>query len=276
MSKVLHTRRAWLWVCACFLLPPSFFLLPPSSLLLSPVSAQSRPLPDEETFFAATRENLARANRLQNGYAYKERRTELHMNPFGRIGTGGVQLYEVTPGPDPSVYFRRLLERDGKPVTDGRPERQERRVRTQGRSAVEDTVATLQFAIDRRERIDGRDAIVIRFEPRPDADPETREGRMAKVFKGQIWVDEQAREVVRVEAIAIDDLSYGFGLLARLNEGTVVTLTRAPVEGGIWLPTSIRFKGQGRALLVRRLNIDYVIEWFDYRRVTPANPSASQ
>ena len=199
------------------------------------------------------------------------------MNPFGRIGTGGVQLYEVTPGPDPSVYFRRLLERNGKPVTDSRPERQERRIRTQGRSAVEDTVATLQFAIDRRERIDGRDAIVVRFEPRPDADPETREGRMAKVFKGQIWVDEQAREVVRVEATAIDDLSYGFGLLARLNEGTVVTLTRAPVEGGIWLPTSIRFKGQGRALLVRRLNIDYVIEWFDYRRVAPANtPSSSQ
>jgi hypothetical protein len=269
ISKLLHTRGACVWGCAFFLLLPSFFLL-------AAVSAQSRPLPDDEAFFAATRENLARANRLQNSYAYKERRTELHMNPFGRIGTGGVQVFDVTPGPDPSVYFRRLLEEDGKRVTDSKPERQERRIRTQGRSAVEDTVETLRFAIDRRETIDGRDAIVIRFEPRPDADPQTREGRMAKVFQGQIWVDEEAREVMRVEAVATDDLSYGFGLLARLNEGTVVTLTRAPVEGGIWLPTSIRFKGQGRALLFRKLNVDYVIEWFDYRRVTPANtPSSS-
>ena len=240
-----------------------------------PAASFQRALPNEEEFFAATRENMARANREQNNYAYKERRTELHMNPFGRIGTGGVELYEVTPGPSPSVYFRRLLERDGKKVADSKPERQERRARPQGRSVVDDTVATLRFSIDRRERVNGRDTIVVRFEPRPEARPETREGRMAKAFKGQIWVDEEAREVVRAEATAMDNLSYGFGLLARLNEGTVVTLTRAPAEGGIWLPTSIRFKGQGRALLFRSLNVDHVIEWFDYRRATPAQPQSS-
>src|SRR5687767_9960331 len=210
---------------------------------------QPRPLPDEEAFFAAARENLARANREQNRYAYKERRTELHMNPFGRLGTGEVRLYEVTPAPEPSVYFRRLLERDGKPVADSKPERQQRRMRTQGPSAVDDTVATLRFAIDRREMRNGRDHIVVRFEPRPGADPKTREGRMARSFKGTIWVDEMLREVTRVEAVAIDDISYGFGLIARLNEGTVVTLTRERVDDTIWLPTSMHFKGNGRALL---------------------------
>lgn len=243
----------------------------PVALFRSPVSAaQSRPLPEEEPFFKAVRENMARANREQYKYAYKERRTEIHTNPFGRLGTGEVRLYEVTPGPDPSVYFRRLLERDGKPVPDSRPERQERRIRRGGPSAVDDTVATLRFAIDRRESLNGRDMIVVRFEPRPDADPQTREGRMARAFKGQIWVDEQAREVVRVEAVAVDDLSYGFGVVARLNEGTTAMLTRARADGNIWLPTSIRLKGTGRALLVRRLNIDFVIEWFDYRRVEAA------
>ena len=226
---------------------------------------QPRPLPDEESFLAAARENLARSNREQNRYAYKERRAELHMNPFGRLGTGEGRLYDVTPGPDPSAYFRRLLERDGKPVPDSKPERQQRRIRTQGRSATDDTVATLRFALDRRERVEGRDQIVVRFEPRPDARPQTREGRMAKAFKGQIWVDETAREVVRVEAVAVDDMSYGFGLIARLNKGTVVTLTRERIDDGIWLPTSMHFKGSGRALLLRKLTIDYTIEWFDYR-----------
>ena len=226
---------------------------------------QPRPLPDEESFLAAARENLARSNREQNRYAYKERRAELHMNPFGRLGTGEVRLYDVTPGPDPSAYFRRLLERDGKPVPDSKPERQQRRIRTQGRSATDDTVATLRFALDRRERVEGRDQIVVRFEPRPDARPQTREGRMAKAFKGQIWVDETAREVVRVEAVAVDDISYGFGLIARLNKGTVVTLTRERIDDGIWLPTSMHFKGSGRALLLRKLTVDYTIEWFDYR-----------
>lgn len=237
--------------------------------LMSQDSLQARrhPLPEEESFLAETRENLARSNRMQSRYAYRERRTELHMNPFGRLGTGATVVYDVTPDDDGSATIRTLLERDGKAVLGSRPERQERRARPQGRSPVEDTVAVLQFAIDGRETIDGRDAIVVRFEPRPDGRPSTREGRFARVMKGTIWVDEAAREVMRAEATAIDSLSYGFGIIARLNEGTHATLTREPVDGGIWLPTSIRLMGRGRAVLFRQLTVDHVIEWFDYRLI---------
>jgi hypothetical protein len=242
-------------------------------LLVPAVVSSQRPLPDEEAFFTETRQNLARSDREQYRYAYKERRTELHMNPFGRLGTGAMQLFEVTPGHEPGVYQRRLLERDGKPVTGARPEEQRRRPRPQGRSSVEDVVSTLRFTIDRREAVGGREAIVVRFEPRPNANPQTREGRMARAFKGSIWVDEQAREVIRVEAVAIENLSYGLGVIARLGQGTAVTLTRERIDDTVWLPTSIHFKGNGRALLVRKLNIDFGVEWFDYRKVAPSTSS---
>lgn len=224
-------------------------------------------LPDEQPFFNAVRDNMARANRDQHRYAYKERRTELHTNPFGRLGTGDKVVYEVTPGPAPNTTFRKLLERNGKPVPDSQPEKREARIRTQGPSSVDDTVATLQFAIERRDTLDGRRAIVVRFAPRKDANPQTREGKLAKGFSGLIWVDEAAREVMKVEATAIDDLSYGLGLLARVRKGGVVTLLRERIDDHIWLPTSIRFKADGRALLsIRKLNIDFAVEWFDYRR----------
>ena len=233
-------------------------------------AAQST-LPDEESFFDSVRENMARANREQHRYAYKERRTELHTNPFGRLGTGDVMLYDVTPGPDQNVTFRKLLEKNGKPVPDSKPERQERRGRVQTVSSVDDTVASLTFAIERREMIGGRRLIIVRFEPRKGANPQTREGKLAKAFKGVIWVDEEAREVSRVEATAVDDMSYGFGLLARLNKGGVVTLTRERIDESIWLPTSITFKGNGRALLaIRKLTIDFAVEWFDYTRTSRA------
>ena len=235
-----------------------YFLLPPSSDLLG----QSRPLPDADAFYAETQKNLARSTEVQYQYAYKERRTELHMNPFGRLGTGEVRLYDVTPGPTSQVYFRRLLERSGKPVADGKPERQERRP-SSGRS-LNDVVATLRFRIGGREVVNGRDTILVHFEPRPAAKPQTRQGSIAKVLKGTIWVDESAREVVRAEAVAMDNVTYG-GFIARLNEGAVVTLTRERIDGDVWLPTSVRMKGNGRALLVRRMTIDYFIEWFDYR-----------
>ena len=87
------------------------------------------------------------------------------------------------------------------------------------------------------------------------------------MFSGSIWVDEAAREVARVEATAVEDLSYGFGLLARVRKGSAVTLTRERIDDRLWLPTSVKFKGDGRALLaLRKLNIDFAVEWFDYRK----------
>jgi hypothetical protein len=230
-------------------------------------AAQETPLPDSATFFTATRENLAKAAQAQDGFAYKERRTELHMNPFGRLGTGGVRVSQMTPSGEPGVYHKLLLERDGVKVADARPERVERRRRPEGRSSMEDAASAMTFTMDRRERIDGRDVILVRFEPKAGAKPQTREGRVAAVLKGTIWVDEAQREVVRAEATAIDDVSYGFGMIAKLRTGATMSLTRAPADGGIWLPTSLRFSGEGTALMFRKLTVKHVIEWFDYQRV---------
>ena len=246
-------------VCLFFLLSSSFFLL---------ISAQDRPLPDASTFFAATRDNLARAGRIQDQFAYKERRTQVHTNPFGRIGTGGTIVYEVTPNPNGPGFLRRTIERDGKPVVDGEvDEFGRRRNRAQSPSAVQDAASVLDFAIDRRVVHDGRSTILVTFTPKPNAKPATRQGRLARAFAGKIWVDEKTQEVTRVEATAIDSISYGYGLLARLNEGTVVTLVRKHIGDDVWMPMSIRFQGEGRALLLRKLNVDFGIDWFDYRRV---------
>lgn len=235
------------------------------SVLLA--SQAATPLPDD-AFVRDARNNLARSQREQYRFAYKERRTELHTNPFGRLGTGDTVVYEVTPIESGHVIARRLIEREGKPVTNAPVEKTDltQRPERPRRSGLDDAVAMLDFAVDHRENVRGRNMIVINFTPKADAKPERSEGRIAKQFKGSVWVDESMREVVRVEATAIDDISIGAGLIARLNEGTKATLTREQVDG-TWLPTSVRFVGEGRALLFRRLNIDQRIEWFDYRKM---------
>jgi hypothetical protein len=240
----------------------------------TPTRAQERPLPEGRAFFAVVRDNMARSGKVQDLYAYKERRTQVHTNPFGRLGTGGTLLYEVTPIAGGPGFTRRLLERDGKPVHDAEVERfgqRRNRDRAQSASSIDDVLAALDFRIDRREVVDGRPAIVVAFAPRPNARPRTREGRLAVEFSGEIWVDEQAHEVMRAHATAIDSLTYGFGIIARLGKGTLVTLERTRIEGELWMPTSIRFKGEGRAMLLRKLTIDFPIDWFDYRRVADAD-----
>ena len=287
---------------ALSLLSPTFSLLSPVSFLLRG-SQDSRPLPDPATFYRAVRENLVRAQRATHLYTYKDRRTDVHVNPFGRLGTGGTRLFEVFPSAAPQLSYRRLIERNGMPVSArdlAEQDRQyrakaadvQRRIATRSDSErrrldaesaqareraqrmIEDVVNTLQFTLKGRGIHGGVPAIVITFTPKPNARPATREGRIAEKFAGTVWVDEAAAEVMHVEARSIDDLTFGFGIIARLGEGTTATLTRRPVDGDLWMPTGVTLTGRGRAaLFFRSLVVDYAVDWFEYRRLPDDSPA---
>lgn len=252
-------------------------LLVPLTLLVAVFAAQgvtgqdAQPLPDAQAFFEHVRANMARSQRQQHRYAYHERRSDVHTNPFGKLGTDGESVYEVVPLPDGTAAQRRLIERDGKPVAGTTSERMRLpAVREGGSRSLDDIVRNLAFSIAGRGTFNGHPAIVVSFEPRPNVGATTRQGRIARAFKGTIWVDEMAGEVEHVEATAIDDISFGFGLVARVGRGATVRADRRPVDGGIWLPTAVRFQGDGRAMLFRKLDVDFAVDWFDYRVVQPA------
>jgi len=270
-------------------------LLVTPGLLLNAVPAQDRPLPDPETFYRMVRQNLTRAERSQHLYTYKERRTDIHTNPFGKLGTGGTSVFHVYPSPARRLSYRRLMERDGKPIPEGELAEQDREyrlrvdevmreratavsdhrsveqeseaARQRQQRTIDDVIDTLQFQLKGRTTHEGVAAIVVTFTPKPNARPSTRQGRMAQKFTGTIWVDEAALEVMRVEAKSTDDLTYGGGLVASLGEGTTATVTRRRVGGDVWMPTALTLTGQGRAVVFRKLVVDYAIEWFDYRRL---------
>jgi hypothetical protein len=262
--------------------------------LVSTAIAQERALPEAEAFFRAVRENMARAERVTHLFTYKERRTDIHTNPFGKLGTDGASLFEVYPSPARRLTYRRLIERNGKPVPEQElsaqddeyrerasrvirenaldtadrqvVEKQSEGARQRRQRAIEDVIDTLQFQIKGRTTYKGATAILIAFAPRPNAQPSTRQGRMAQKFSGTIWVDEAVSEVMRVEAKSMDAITYG-GIVARLGEGTTATLTRRQVADRTWMPTELTLAGRGRAVLFRTLVVDYAIEWFDYRRL---------
>ena len=252
------------------------------------------PLPERERFLREARETLARSQQIWHRYAYKERRTDVHVNPFGRMGTGDTRVLEVRPSPNPQLTYKRVIERNGVPVpkheldrqdaeyrarvaevmqrrADGDADRAQRErddllARRRAQMVINDVLDTLHFDLARREMRDGRPVIVVTFAARPDARPATRQGRIAKVFKGEAWVDEASREVIGVQAVAVDDVAFG-GFIAKLYEGTRAVLRREQVDAGVWMPTRVHLSGDVRALF-RKTKIDYVVEWFDYRRVS--------
>jgi hypothetical protein len=118
----------------------------------------------------------------------------------------------------------------------------------------------------RRETIDGIDTILATLTPMPGVTPQTDDGKVMRHFKALAWISESDYELVRVEIEAIDTLSFGLGLLARVHKGTTATYQRRKVDGETWLPEEVTWTASARVLLVRRLRLRGVSAFSDYRR----------
>ncbi len=259
-----------------------------------------RPLPDSDAFFTAVRERLASNALLWRRYRFKERRTELKLNPFGTMGTGPVEVFQVFPSVEQEMTYRRLIERDGQPVPPteigeqdreymtryrdwqkgleregarDREARQRREAVTRAReeAKAKEVLNFFTFSLVRRDILNGEPTVVVHFAPKPGVSPSSREARVAAVFEGDAWVHESEFEVIQVVATSQSPVSFGWGMIARLNEGANVRMTRTRAHG-VWLPSETKFSGSGRALLVRRVTLDYVSQYFDYAPSDPTVP----
>lgn len=270
-------------------------------MTMAVLGAQSeQPLPDPEKFFASARERLASNALLWRRYRFKERRTELKLNPFGSMGTGPVKVFQVFPSVDEEMTYRRLIERDGQPVPAAEIAEQDREYRARYRdwqqeleregakdrearvrreavtrkqeeAKAREVLNLFRFTIIRREVLNGEPVVVVHFEPKPGARPSSREARVAGVFSGDAWVHETEFEVIQVVGKSESDVSFGWGMIARLNEGATVRMTRSRAHGA-WLPAETKFSGSGRALVVRKVTLDYVGQYFDYAPSDPTEP----
>jgi|SRR5687768_6817354 len=268
------------------------FLVLAAILVAAPL-AQERPLPDFNTFASEVKKHLATDEERQSGYVFNERRVEQKVNADGRVTGQSVRVFEVYPGLPGEDRYRRLIEEDGRAVAPNKLAQQdaERRkkaeeyarkqtvvserqkearqldkARQEYSAAVEDIFRIYDIQMLRREQIEGIDTILATLTPKPGARPQTDDGRVMRHFKARAWISESDYELVRVEIEAIDNLSFGLGLLARVHKGTVATYQRRKVNGETWLPLQVTWTASGRVLLVRRLRLRGISEFSNYRR----------
>jgi hypothetical protein len=215
------------------------------------------------------------------------------------MGTGPELVYEVYPHPNDELTYRRLVEREGRQLTaeeihaqdrqylerlaawdrpmanEGSSDRllrlrkaQDERLKDEARAR--EALDMFNFAIAGREIREGQPAIIITFTPKAHTEPRSREGRIASAFAGRVWVHEFEYEVMHVEAKAITDVSFGFGLIGRLHKGTTAVFTRRRIDGA-WLPVQTDFEGTARALLFRKVVFDYARTYYGYQPFEPGD-----
>ena len=85
-------------------------------------------------------------------------------------------------------------------------------------------------------------------------------------FSLRAWISESDHELVRLDAEAVDTLSMGFGVLARLHKGSQLSFLRRRVNNEVWLPAAVHFRGGTRVALVRTLRRSGTSEFSGYRK----------
>jgi hypothetical protein len=264
-------------------------------LSVTALVAQERPLPDQESFLRDVRTRLQTDSALQSGYIYVETRREQKVDGRGQVEHESVKVYESYPGLPGEDRWERLISENGRPraasdlekelrnrqkkaeamvveATDQpakQQARQQREYATRRRefdAMLDDLFLVYNIRMEGRELLDGHATIMFSLTPRREAKPRTREGSQMRAFAVRAWISESDRELVRVDAEAIDTLSMGFGLLARLHKGAKLSFLRTKVNDEVWLPSRVSYSGSARVGLVAVLRRIGMSEFSGYRK----------
>jgi hypothetical protein len=106
---------------------------------------------------------------------------------------------------------------------------------------------------------------VLQAIPKPDYQPANQETKVLTGMRGKLWIDKATFQWVKVEAEVIHPVSIE-GVLARVEPGTRFELDKAPVTGGIWLPTHFSVRSNAKILSVIGYQTNTDESYFGYRK----------
>ena len=292
MMRTLSRRHVTGSLTGAFLLA---LVLAPATLLAQGFT-DTVSVPDRAALIERVKGNLLDDQDAERLYTYTERSRQFRTER-GQRSVKTERVYEVYPELDGRGLYRRLVATNGTPTSPAElakqdrkrraevenalqkqaretPKQRERRLRDEQkrradeRAKLDEAFRLLEFRFTERAVLGGRTALVAEFRPRPGAKATSREGKVLQKFKGRAFVSEADAQVVRVEMEALDNISFGLGVLARVNKGSEAAFERRFVNGEVWLPASFRLRASGRQFLVRGIDLDTEVEWFDYRKFT--------
>ena len=108
----------------------------------------------------------------------------------------------------------------------------------------------------------------LRLDPKPGTASGTIATELLAASRLTLWVVPETGEVVQLDAELIRDLSFGGGLLGKIDKGGSVHIEQREVAPGIWLPSLISNDVRGRKFFIREESVR-TVESRDHRRVGP-------
>jgi hypothetical protein len=255
----------------------------PREKVLRPVPrAQNAAPTDPATLIKAVWENQKQIEAARKDYIFHRRDEDQQLDSEGHVKSEELKEYEV--------YFvgrweiDRLVSKDGKPLSDRESKKQDEEVHKQeakarakvakqesGDDPDRDSFSATKFlAADRfynlrRETLQGHEVYAMDFEPRPDFAPHSLLDKVLKSLGGTIWIDEQARQAVRLEARFLSSVKVGGGVVGSVQKGGNVVLEQRFVNNEIWMPSYDEVHLNARVFFLHK-SINGSSTYSDYRK----------
>jgi hypothetical protein len=247
-----------------------------------------QPLPDIPALLKELQFNEDKTEALLESYSYTQKIVTREPGKDGVLREKESETFQL------SFYkgnrIRRLVEKDGTALSEKDQREEDERVQkevaaiekkiarneSKGEASDEDnrrlSVAEILRASllknPRRERFRGRDVVVFDFEPNPDFDMKNAKSILKFFGKvgGVMWIDENDKQVVRMEAALLDSFKIGGGLLANLKKGATFTLEQERVNNEIWLPSMTDINLSVKVFLVKGLDLNQTVRSYNYQK----------
>jgi hypothetical protein len=106
------------------------------------------------------------------------------------------------------------------------------------------------------------------FFPNPHYNAPTRELQVFRSMSGTIWIDRAAVRMARLDGSLFEDVTFGWGLLGRLNKGGTFSVTQRQVGDDHWEIVSLDVKMSGHAVIFKSINVRQVQRITGFHRVS--------
>jgi len=107
----------------------------------------------------------------------------------------------------------------------------------------------------------------LKFAPNPRYDPPNREQQVFHSLAGRLWIDRASNRLARIDGSLVEDVTFAFGLLGRLNKGGTFKVVRQDMGSGHWDFVSLDVNMSGHAVIFASINVKQRQLFSDYRRM---------
>jgi hypothetical protein len=221
-------------------------------------------------------------------YTCTQRQVIKHLDKHGNVKSTEIKTYDINYYY--GEFYPRLVQIDDKPLSEKdqkkedeklekflakhrkedeedrqKRQRKQEKEREEDRAFVRDVVNAYDFRLVGDDRVSGEDTWVIEATPRKDFQPTQPHADILKKIKGRIWIEKKEYNWVKVEAEAIDTISFGL-FLFRIHPGSRFVLENTHVNNELWALKRLYINGSARIALLKNEIAEQEEDYSNYKK----------